>query len=91
MHDADSVAVLAERIKGIRSDVSELVDEQHRMRTRLHNLEGFAAAYLDQQRANRRGEERQYRRIELRVQVLTFVVAVAAIVVPIIEAILTRK
>lgn len=83
--------VLAERIEGVRRDVSELAEEQKRARTRLHNLEGFAAAYLDQQRANRRGEERQYRRLELRLQVLTAVIAVAAIVVPILVAVVTGK
>ena len=40
-----------------------------RARTRLHNLEGFAQAYLDTQKANRRQEERQYRRLANRVQV----------------------
>ncbi len=68
-------AVLVERIEGIRSVVNELAAEQQRNRTRLHNLEGFAAAYLDTQRANRRSEDRQYRRLELRLQVLTVVIA----------------
>lgn len=83
--------VLAERIEGVRRDVSDLAEEQKRARTRLHNLEGFAAAYLDQQRANRRGEERQYRRLELRLQVLTVAIAVAAVVVPLVVAFATGK
>lgn len=83
--------VLAERIEGVRRDVNELAEEQKRARTRLHNLEGFAAAYLDQQRANRRGEERQYRRLELRLQVLTVAIAVAAVVVPLVVAFATGK
>jgi hypothetical protein len=86
-----SIEVLAERLVGIRHAVTELDAEQKRMRTRLHNLEGFAAAYLDQQRANRRGEERQYRRLEVRVQVLTLAVGFAAVASPIIVAILTGK
>lgn len=86
-----SNGVLAERIAGLRHEVSELAEEGKRTRTRLHNLEGFAAAYLDQQRENRRGEERQYRRLELRLQVLTIVVAFAAIVVPLLVALATGK
>lgn len=85
-----SNGVLAERLEGVRRDVNELADEVKRNRTRLHNLEGFAAAYLDQQRANRRGEERQYRRLEVRVQVLTLVVGLAAVVSPILVALLHR-
>jgi hypothetical protein len=83
--------VLAERIEGVRKDVSELAEEQKRARTRLHNLEGFAAAYLDTQRANRRSEERQYRRLELRLQVLTVVIAVAAVAATVIQLIATGK
>jgi len=86
-----SADVLAERLEAIRDKVNELVDEQHRMRTRLHNLEGFAAAYLDQQRANRRGEERQYRRLEVRVQVLAVVVAFASVVSPLVVLLLNGK
>ena len=93
MHDREgvSVEVLAERIEGVRRDVNELAEETKRNRTRLHNLEGFAAAYLDQQRENRRGEERQYRRLEMRLQVLTAVIAFSAIVVPLLVAFATGK
>jgi hypothetical protein len=86
-----SNAVLAERLEGVRRDVTELADETKRNRVRLHNLEGFAAAYLDQQRVNRRSEERQYRRLELRLQVLTVAIAVAAVVVPLVVAYLHGK
>lgn len=93
MSDAQGVdtAVLAERINGLAGKVSEFVQEQQRMRARLHNLEGFAAAYLDVQRENRRVEARQYRRLELRLQVLTVVIALAAVVVPVIVAVLTGR
>lgn len=93
MHGSQGVSneVLAERIEGIKQDVSDLADETKRNRTRLHNLEGFAAAYLDTQRANRRAEDRQYRRLELRLQVLTVVIAVAAVIVPIVVAYLHGK
>lgn len=83
--------VLVERIQGLRDDVTAIADEQRRTRDRLHNLEGFAAAYLSVQRENRRTEDRQYRRLELRLQVLTIVVAVGAIVVPLLVAFATGK
>lgn len=86
-----STDVLAERLEGLRDDVSAIADEQRRTRDRLHNLEGFAAAYLSVQRENRRSEARQYQRLELRLQVLTIVVAVGAIVVPLLVAFATGK
>lgn len=71
--------------------MGELVAEQQRHRTRLHNLEGICATFVDQQRENRRGEALQYRRLEVRMQVLTVAVAIGAILAPIIVAIVTGK
>lgn len=59
--------MLAERIKGLREDVSTLTEESARTRRRLHDLEGFAQAYLDVQKVHRQSEERQYRRLTLAV------------------------
>lgn len=89
--DQERLARLEERIAGIQGDLHEIVAEGQRVRTRLHNLEGFTAAQLDAQRVNRRSEDRQYRRLELRIQVLTFVVGLVAIASPIATALLTGK
>jgi hypothetical protein len=89
--DGVSIEVLAERLEGLRADVAELAAEQQRNRTRLHNLEGFAAAAIDTQRQNRRSEDRQYKRLETRLQVLTIVIAIAAVVVPLLVALVNRK
>lgn len=85
------IARLEERVAGVREDLGELVAEQLRHRTRLHNLEGICATFLDQQRENRRSEARQYRRLEVRMQVLTIAVAIGAIFAPIVVAVLTGK
>ena len=89
--DGVKIARLQEQLQGLRDDVTELVAEGKRTRTRLHNLEGFAQAYLDTQTSARRSEQRQYRRLEVRVQVLTVAVGLAAVASPIIVAILTGK
>ena len=89
--DGVKIARLQEQLQGVRDDVTELVEEGRRTRTRLHNLEGFAQAYLDAQKAARRSEQRQYRRLEVRVSALTIVVGFAAVASPIIVAILTGK
>jgi hypothetical protein len=61
--DGERLAVLETRLEGLASDVAELVKEERSTRRRLHNLEGFAQAYLDTQREHRRQEERQYHRL----------------------------
>jgi hypothetical protein len=43
------------------------------------------------QRQNRRNEARQYRRLELRLQMLTVVIAFAAVIVPVAVAVLTGR
>jgi hypothetical protein len=57
------LARLEEQIKGVREDVAEMHGEIERGRTRLHSLEGFAQAYLEAQKINRRREEAQYRKL----------------------------
>lgn len=85
------IARLEERVGGVREDIDDIVREQLRHRTRLHNIEGICAAFVDQQKENRRGEARQYRRLEVRMQVLTIAVAIGAIFAPIIVAFVTGK
>ena len=93
MSESDGVAIarLQEQIRGVREDVAAIVDEQRRTRTRLHNLEGIAQTYVDAQKVNRRREEAQYRRLELRLQVLTVVIGVAAVVAPILTVVALGK
>lgn len=89
--EAARIARIEERVSAVRVDVAELAAEQLRHRTRLHQLEGICATFVDQQRANRRGEALQYRRLEVRMQVLTIAVAIGAIFAPIVVAFLTGK
>lgn len=86
-----TIGVLVERLEGVRKDVAELRREQREDHHRLRGVESSVKQMIDAQRDNRRGEERQYRRLELRVQVLTVAVGFAAILSPILVAILTGK
>lgn len=81
------IARLEERVQGVREDVAELVAEVQRHRKRLHDLEGIAQAYMDTQKVHRQREAQQYRRLGIQIQVLTVVVALAAIVAPIVTAV----
>lgn len=68
----------------------ELTRETQRTRQRLHGLEGTAAGVRLMTEEGRRKEQTQYRRLELRLQVLTAVIAAAAVVVPIVVVYLTN-
>ena len=76
---------------GLREDAGEVKAELARARTRLHNLEGIAASFVDTQRVNRRLEAEQYKRLGMRIQVLTLVVGFAAVLAPIVTVILAGK
>lgn len=67
-------------MQDLRGDVQTLSAQVERSRTRLHNLEGFAQAYLSVQRENRRQEDRQYRRLAQAIQFGGLVMAVAMFV-----------
>ena len=84
------LARLEERVEGIRSDLGEINAELARTRKRLHDVEGVTQAFMDMQNVNRQKEARQYRRLGVQIQVLTIVVALAAIVAPIVTAIALR-
>lgn len=89
--DGERLARLEEQVSGVREDVIALTEEVQRGRKRMHNLEGFAAMFAEQQKENRRKEADQYRRLELRISVLTLVVGLAAVVSPIVLVVLVGK
>lgn len=51
---------------------------------RLHALEGIAGKFVDAQKSARAKEDRQYKRLTHAIAFLAVVVAVAAIVVPLV-------
>lgn len=58
---------------------------------RITGLEDAVQRFTDAQDAARQAEAKQYRRMEWRLQILTFVVAVAAVVVPIVVTLLHTR
>ena len=85
------IARLEERITGVREDLVDLMAELNSARRRLHDLEGIAGAFSDAQRIARQREEAQYRRLRFTISILAVVVAIAAIVVPLVEAVVLGK
>lgn len=86
-----AIARLQEQLRALASDVAELVTEVEKARQRLHKLEGTTALFLNAQQDARRKEAEQYRKLGVRIQVLTVVVGLAAILAPIVSVILTGK
>lgn len=85
------LARIEERLAGIRGDVSELTAEMNRTRGRLHKLEGLSTLFMETMKENRRKEEAQYRRLGLRIQWAAIVLSLAAIIVPVVIVLLTRR
>ena len=82
---------MEEQLRGVREDVSELVAESQRNRRRLHDLEGVTGALVSADTQRKRDDRRKQERLEIRLQVLTAVVAVAAVVEPFLYHIATGK
>lgn len=82
--DGERLATVEQVLLDLRGDAVDAKQEQARTRERLHALEatvrGLVLANDNEQATTRRRQQR----IELRLQVLTIVIAVAAILVPIL-------
>lgn len=84
--DGERLATLEEIARDFERDMADLNAEVERHRARLHNLEGIAGTFVNLQKEARRKEEAQYRRLGARIQLLSIVVALAAVVAPIVTA-----
>jgi hypothetical protein len=85
------IARLDERVEGVRQDLAEVVAEMAKTRKRLHDLEGIAQAFMDVQRDNRRKEADQYRKLVIWLQIVAVLVAIAAIIVPVVVLVTIGK
>jgi hypothetical protein len=89
--EGERIATVETILLDIRGDVSELRQEATEARRRLHKLEGIAGSFVDMQNENRRKEAAQYQKLGLRIQVLTVVVGLAAILAPIATVLIVGK
>jgi hypothetical protein len=87
----ERLARLEEQIRGVREDITELVQEANKARTRLHHLEGITASFVDIQKENRRREAEQYQRLGVRIQLAGLFLVVASILSPILVVLLAGK
>lgn len=82
---------MEEQLRGVREDLKELTAEQRRARDRLHKIEGLQAMLVNVNKQRQGETEKRQHRLEWRMQILTVVIAIAAIVVPVMLVLLTRK
>ena len=80
--EGERLASVEQQIIDLRGDIADRKSEEERTRKRLHDIEGIMGLLVDQQKRNREQEATQYRRMELRLQVLTIVIAFAALAEP---------
>ena len=80
-----------EAIRNLRDDVRERVDEERRTRERLHKLEGLVATLVDVQKQAKANVDQRQHRIELRLQILTVVIGLAAVLSPIVAIFIAGK
>lgn len=82
--DGERLATVEAGLAELRSDIAALSSQMDRTRTRLHNLEGFAQAYLDLQRANRRQEKAENEKLATRISLGSLLMAGAMVVLAIV-------
>lgn len=80
--EGERLATVEAVLHDLRGDVGELKDESKRTRGRLHDLEGVAATLVDQERVRIQVTRSQQESMKVRLQVLTVVVALAALLEP---------
>lgn len=80
--EGERLATVEAVLHELRGDVSDLRTESQRTRGRLHDLEGLAATLVDQERTRIRVTKEQQARMRSRLEVLTVVVAFAALLEP---------
>lgn len=82
----ERVATVEQVSRDMQREIDDVKREQERTRKRLHDTEGLLGLLVDQQKQNRAQEARQYRRIEVRMQMLTIVVMVGTLALSLVIA-----
>lgn len=80
--EGERVARLEALFGGLRDDVQQLRSEEGRTRKRLHDVEGLLDTLVEQEKVRIRVTRESQRRMRSRLEVLTVVVALAALFEP---------
>jgi len=80
--DGERIVALETLMGEIRGDVQELNAESRRTRGRLHDVEGILGTLVDQEKVRIQVTKESQRRMRTRLEVLTVVVGLAAVLEP---------
>ena len=89
--DVERLATVESVLLDVRDDVRDIRGEIKLNRERIHRIEGVANTFLSWQQEAREGERKQYAKLGLRIQILTVMVGLAAVVAPIVAVLLIGK
>lgn len=84
--DAERLATIEQVVRDLRGDIAERKHEEERTRKRLHDIEGLLSMMVETTKEQRRGVDVRQRSLEVRMQVLTVVVGLAALIEPLLYA-----
>ena len=77
--ERERIARLEQQVVALGDELDDRKHEEERTRDRLHKIEGVLGLLVDAQKQARAQEASQYRRMELRLQLLSAAVAVAGL------------
>ena len=79
---ARQIGSFAAQLQALKEDIVQLRADHQSDHHRLRSVESSVAVMLDAHKSARRGEETNWRRLEIRMQAMMVVIAIAAIIVP---------
>lgn len=83
--EGERIAIVEQIVRDTRDDIRAIEAEMKRTRERVHKLEGSTAGLLQLARERNVQQDHASKRVQLRLQVLTIVVAVAALGSPFVN------
>ena len=83
----ERLATVEEQVSGLREDVAAMTAELERMRKRLHTLEATTGGLVKLEQASREITMERQRALEIRLQILTFVVAFVGTLLAVVVAV----
>jgi hypothetical protein len=77
--ELERLAIVEQMLRDVRDDIHNLEAEMKRTRDRVHKLEGSTAGLVQVQRERNAQQDHAAKRVQLRLQLLTAVIALAAL------------
>lgn len=81
---------MEQRVADLARTIREHIDRAERRSDRVRELEAAMRALIATMHEAREGEKRQYRRLETRIQMLTLVVGIAAVISPLLAVFVVK-